>query len=65
MPAAYCRDGCVYATRRDVIMTQNSIYGGRLLGYVVEGGTTVNIDTLDDWKVAEELLAATRSEGGP
>ena len=65
LPAAYCRDGCVYATRRDVIMTQNSIYGRRLLGYVVEGGTTVNIDTLDDWKVAEELLAATRSEGGP
>jgi GTP:adenosylcobinamide-phosphate guanylyltransferase len=46
-------------------MTQNSIYGRRLLGYVVESGTTVNIDTLDDWKLAEELLAATGSEGSP
>jgi CMP-N-acetylneuraminic acid synthetase len=65
LPAAYCRDGSVYATRRDVIMAQNSIYGRRLLGCVVEGGTTVNIDTLDDWKRAEDLLAGTRRGGGP
>jgi CMP-N,N'-diacetyllegionaminic acid synthase len=56
LPAAYCRDGSVYATRREVIMKQNSIYGRRLVGYVVEAGANVNIDTLDDWKLAESLL---------
>jgi CMP-N-acetylneuraminic acid synthetase len=56
LPAAYCRDGSVYATRRDVIMKQNSIYGRRLVGYVVEADASVNIDTLDDWNLAETLL---------
>jgi CMP-N,N'-diacetyllegionaminic acid synthase len=56
LPTAYCRDGSVYATRRDVIMKQNSMYGRRLVGYVVEGRASVNIDTLDDWKLAESLL---------
>jgi CMP-N-acetylneuraminic acid synthetase len=56
LPTAYCRDGCVYATKRDVIMNQNSLYGRRLVGYVVEAGESVNIDTLEDWRLAEGLL---------
>ena len=56
LPAAYCRDGSVYAARRDVIMKQNSIYGRRLVGYVMESDASVNIDTPDDWTLAETLL---------
>ena len=63
LPTAYCRDGSVYATRRDVIMVENSLYGRRLLGYEVEEDTCVNIDTVEDWKRAERLLAAARSAG--
>jgi CMP-N-acetylneuraminic acid synthetase len=63
LPPAYYRDGCVYVTRRDVIMEQNSIYGHRLVGYIVETGTSVNIDTLDDWKCAERLLASATRAG--
>jgi CMP-N-acetylneuraminic acid synthetase len=37
-------------------MKQNSIYGRRLVGYVVEADASVNIDTLDDWNLAETLL---------
>lgn len=56
LPTAYCRDGSVYATRRDVIMKQNSIYGRRLVGCVVEGDAAVSIDTPDEWKLVESLL---------
>ena len=61
LPAAYCRDGSVYATRRNVIMDRNSLYGARMIGYVVEAGASVNIDTLEDWKLAESVMAS----GGP
>ena len=37
-------------------MNQNSLYGRRLVGYVVEAGESVNIDTLEDWQLAESLL---------
>jgi CMP-N-acetylneuraminic acid synthetase len=63
LPAAYYRDGCVYATKRDVIMNQKSIYGRRLVGYVVQDERSVNIDTLDDWGIAERLLASSTPEG--
>lgn len=64
LPPAYCRDGCVYATKRDVIMKEDSIYGRRLVGYIVDTDRTINIDTLDDWVLAERLLASATAGPG-
>jgi CMP-N,N'-diacetyllegionaminic acid synthase len=58
LPAAFHRDGSVYLTRRDVVMESNSLYGRRLLGYVVNRGRRINIDTPEDWAAAERLLGA-------
>lgn len=58
LPPAYHRDGSVYVTRRDVALERNSLYGDRLLGYVVEGGPWVSIDTPADWARAEDLIVA-------
>jgi CMP-N-acetylneuraminic acid synthetase len=61
LPPAYHRDGSVYVTRRDVVLDRNSLYGDRLVGYVVHDRPWVNIDTAEDWARAEELIVARAS----
>lgn len=56
LPPAYHREGSVYVTRRDVLMEQNSLYGNRLVGYLMSEEQSVNIDTSKDWARAESLL---------
>lgn len=55
---AFHREGSVYVTRRNVVMEDNSLYGQRLVGYLVNPENRVNIDTPEDWKRAERLLDA-------
>ena len=57
LPPAYHREGSVYVMRRDVLMEQNSLYGDTLLGYLLEPKMSVNIDTWEDWQIAEERLS--------
>jgi CMP-N,N'-diacetyllegionaminic acid synthase len=56
LPPAFHREGSVYVTRRDVLMETNSLYGKKLAGLLVDAESTVNIDSLQDWTRAEELL---------
>jgi len=57
---AYFRDGTVYCTRRDVLMNEGSIYGARCLPLIFPLGTTISIDTPEDWAAAEAALAVRR-----
>jgi CMP-N,N'-diacetyllegionaminic acid synthase len=57
LPPAFHREGSVYVTRRDVVLLRKSLYGERLVGYQLDPGSRVNIDTPAHWKRAEELLA--------
>jgi CMP-N-acetylneuraminic acid synthetase len=61
LPTAYHREGSIYITRRDVIMEQGRLYGHRLYGYPLPSERSVNIDTMDDWRKAEELLLRASS----
>lgn len=56
LPQAFHRDGSIYLTRRSVLMIQNSLYGERIVGYITDLRHSVNIDTLDDWQRAEQML---------
>lgn len=58
LPPAYHREGSVYVTKVDVVMEENSLYGGRVLGYEIELERSVNIDTPEDWSRAEAFLSA-------
>jgi CMP-N,N'-diacetyllegionaminic acid synthase len=58
LPMAYHREGSVYVARREVVMEQNSLFGKRVAGHLLNAMSTVNIDSLEDWKRAEEQLAA-------
>ena len=56
LPPSFHREGSVYVTRRDIVMQENSLYGKRVFGYVVDAETSVNIDGPEDWKRAESIL---------
>lgn len=61
LPPAFHREGSVYVTRRDVIVERGSLYGDRLVGFPIDASRSVNIDTPDDWAVAESLIQAARA----
>ncbi|HKZ00869.1 MAG TPA: acylneuraminate cytidylyltransferase family protein [Pyrinomonadaceae bacterium] len=58
LPTAFHREGSVYVTRRRVVMEENSLYGTRVMGHLMNGEQCINIDTGLDWERAEALLAA-------
>ncbi len=61
LPKAFHRDGAIYITRTDVILKQNSLYG-KSIGYIEsKNDHYVNIDTPDDWLIAEEIIKKTKS----
>lgn len=58
LPPAYHRDGCVYVTRRDAVLS-GSLYGQRVRAVVSPEGPVVNIDEEADWRHAEAAVART------
>lgn len=58
LPVALRREGSVYVTRRDVVMEHNSLYGERVVGYQIDPDESVDLDSMDDLKRAEQLLRA-------
>jgi CMP-N,N'-diacetyllegionaminic acid synthase len=58
LPPSFHREGSVYVTRRDVVMKENSLYGKRVIGHLVDGDQTVNIDGPEDWERAEAILSS-------
>ena len=57
LPASYYRDGGLYLTKTQVLTGQRSLYGSRV-GYVLgDESTHVNLDTMADWAVAEDMAS--------
>jgi len=56
LPTAYHRNGAIYLTKASVILNQRSLYGESIGYYIMSAENHVNIDTLEDWKKAEDLL---------
>jgi N-acylneuraminate cytidylyltransferase/CMP-N,N'-diacetyllegionaminic acid synthase len=60
LPCAYRENGAVYVSWRDVLIDQNSIWGERARPYLMDAESSVDIDSLLDFTIAEALLK-TRS----
>jgi CMP-N-acetylneuraminic acid synthetase len=58
LPPAFHREGSVYVTRRSVVMDENSLYGKRVVGYLMEADSSVNIDNQEDWERAVRMLSS-------
>ena len=58
-PQAFARNGAaIYITRTGRLAEY--VFGGRLISYPMDAENSVDIDTLDDLRVAERLLQARR-----
>jgi CMP-N-acetylneuraminic acid synthetase len=57
LPPAFHREGSIYASRRDTVMLENSLYGASVVGYLIAAESSVNIDHESDWERAEALVS--------
>jgi CMP-N-acetylneuraminic acid synthetase len=56
LPPALHREGSVYVTKLSVLREQNTLYGSYIVGYPVHASRSVNIDSPEDWALAERIL---------
>jgi CMP-N,N'-diacetyllegionaminic acid synthase len=56
LPTSFFRDGAIYITKSEVILSKNSILSEKLAYIVGDESRYVNLDTFDDWKKAEILV---------
>lgn len=56
LPKTYHRDGAIYITKTEVILEQNSFFGKKTGFIDTSKDPHVNLDTMEDWKKAEELI---------
>jgi len=59
LPEAWHRDGKIYLTSVNLVK-QGFLVGGKVIGYQNDEETDVNIDTWEDWNLAEKLLTNGR-----
>lgn len=56
LPKAFIRDGSIYITKTTVLFNMESLFGNSLSYIKSDIKSYINIDTLDDWNEAEEIL---------
>lgn len=54
LPQAFIRDGGVYVIKTQTLLQHNSLFGKRIAYHLSDAAWYVNIDTEEDWKLAEE-----------
>lgn len=55
LPITYIRDGAIYITKTEVILGQYSFFGKSTSFIEFDPKHHINIDTIEDWKKAEEI----------
>jgi CMP-N,N'-diacetyllegionaminic acid synthase len=56
LPKAFHRDGSIYITKVSVLKEKNSLFGSKISHIVSPKELYVNIDTIEDWNKAEEIV---------
>ncbi len=56
LPSAYIRDGAIYLTKTNVILEQESLYGSSTSFIKSDPAGHVNLDTMEDWYRAEQIV---------
>lgn len=56
LPVAYHRDGSIYITKTEVLLETHSLYGKSTAFIESDSEFYVNIDTIEDWKKAEQMI---------
>lgn len=61
LPKSYYRDGSIYITDINIILERESFFGNKLHFVLSDPKFNINIDTMDDWSLAEGFIA---NQGG-
>ncbi len=62
LPKAFVQNGAVDVIRRRVLMEANSMSGSRIKALLMEEIDSVNIDSPQDWALAEMMIASRAKE---
>lgn len=62
LPPIFIVNGAVYATKRDVFMTNNTFKGKICLPYIMPKNSSINIDSVEDFVVAEYFLKKNKDD---
>jgi CMP-N-acetylneuraminic acid synthetase len=54
----YAPNGALYLVRTAALRRAGTVYAGAILPLVLEGARAIDIDTAEDWRLAEAALAA-------
>lgn len=61
LPKTYYRDGSIYITKTAILMSQNSLYGNKIIHHEMANSSAINIDTMEDWAAAEAYIKHSKS----
>lgn len=56
LPPAFHREGSIYVIETRALLKYRNLYGKKVLGYKMEPKNAINIDTIEDWGIAENLI---------
>lgn len=56
LPQVYTVNGAIYISKWDVFLEDNSFYKGNCLPFIIEGNSSIDLDTIDDWNYAEYMI---------
>ncbi len=62
LPETYWQTGQVEVIRWDTIMKKHSPTGDRLLPIIIDAKYVIDIDSLEQWEIAEYMLASFMEE---
>jgi len=64
LPPVYTVNGAIYAVKRSILMERSSLQGDRCVGYVMPASRSINIDSEDDFFLAERRMHDRLQESG-
>jgi len=65
LPKAFYRDGSIYLTKTEVLLSKNSLLGDSIAYIEADLTFHVNIDTHEDWEAAEKIVKQRSSPDTP
>ena len=61
LPDTFYRDGMIYLVKTELILAQNTLFGERISAFPTDG-ESINIDTMDDWYLAEAFVKENKTQ---
>ena len=55
-PPAFMRNGSIYLSKRNTIVNKNSIWGEHSVPMIMEEGSRISIDNMNDLRLVETIL---------